>query len=80
MPSQELFERQDQAYKDSVLPKDVRKRIAIEAGSSTSWGKYVGLDGDYVTMETFGASGKGDELFKKFGFTVENIVAKAKNL
>lgn len=80
MPSQELFERQSQEYKDSVLPKELRKRVAIEAGASLSWGKYVGLDGDYVTLDRFGASAPGDVLFKEFGFTVENVVNKVKGI
>ena len=80
MPSMELFEAQSEAYREAVLPRDIRKRVAIEAGSSLSWGKYVGFDGNYVTMDTFGASGKGDVLFEKFGFTVENVVSKVKEI
>lgn len=74
MPSMELFELQGQAYKDEVLPKSVTRRIIVEAGSSVSWGKYAGLDGKYITLDTYGASGKGEDLYKHFGFTVENIV------
>ena len=80
VPSMELFNKQTLDYQNSVLPKDVRKRIAIEAGSSVSWGRYVGLDGDYVTLDRFGGSAPGDTLFKEFGFTVENVVGKAKGL
>ena len=80
MPSIELFELQDEAYKASVLPKDARKRVVIEAGASLGWGKYVGLDGAYVTLDTFGASGKGDVLFKEFGFTVDNVVSTVKEI
>ncbi len=80
VPSFELFEEQSEEYKESVFPKDVRKRIAIEAASSLSWGKLVGLDGDYVTLDHFGGSAPGDRLFKEFGFTVENVVAKAEKL
>lgn len=80
VPSFELFEEQSEEYKESVFPKDVRKRIAIEAASSLSWGKLVGLDGDYVTLDHFGGSAPGDRLFKEFGFTVENVVAKAETL
>lgn len=80
MPSFELFERQDEAYKEKVLPKNLRKRVAIEAGSSVSWGKYVGLDGNYVTMDRYGASAPGDILFKEFGFTVDNVVSKVKEI
>ena len=80
MPSMELFEMQSDEYKESVLPKAVRKRVAIEAASGLSWGKYVGLEGAYLTIDTFGASGKGDVLFKEFGFTVENLVNKVKGI
>lgn len=80
MPCMELFEQQSKEYKESVLPKDVRKRVAIEALSDFGWGKYVGLDGEYVTMKSFGASGPAAVLFKHFGFTVENVVATVKAL
>lgn len=80
MPSQTLFDRQDASYKEKILPKNMRKRVAIEAGSSVSWGKYVGLDGNYVTMDRFGASAPGDVLFKEFGFTVDNVVEKVKEI
>ncbi|NLC54323.1 MAG: transketolase [Erysipelothrix sp.] len=80
VPSIELFKEQSLEYKESVLPNNVRKRIAIEAGSSLSWGGLVGLDGDYVCLDHFGGSAPGDVLFKEFGFTVENVVDKAKNL
>lgn len=77
IPSMELFEAQSADYREEVLPKSISKRIAIEAGSSYSWGKYVGLDGDYVTMDTFGASAPASALFEKYGLTAENVVAKA---
>ncbi len=80
MPSSELFEEQSTAYKESVLPKSVRARIAIEAASPMGWERYVGLDGDTVTLNHFGASAPASILFQQFGFTVDNIVAKAKNL
>ena len=80
MPSIELFESQTQEYRDSILPKDIRSRVVVEAGISDTWGKYVGLDGAYVTMNGFGASGKGPELFEHFGFTVENVVSKVKEV
>ena len=80
VPSMELFRNQSLDYQNSVLPKDVRKRIAIEAGSSLSWGHLVGLDGDYVTLDRFGGSAPGDTLFKEFGFTVENVTGKARGL
>lgn len=76
MPSTCAFDTQDQAYKDSVLIPGV-KRVAIEAGVAQSWYKYIGLDGDVVCMSTFGESAPAGELFKEFGFTVENVVATA---
>ena len=76
MPSTCAYDAQDQAYKDSVLIPGV-KRVAIEAGVDQSWYKYVGLDGGVVCMSTFGESAPAGELFKQFGFTVENVVATA---
>ena len=78
MPCTELFDKQSDEYKQSVIPKEVRARIAVEAGCSFGWGKYVGLDGDTVTIDHFGASAPNGILFKEFGFTVENVVNKAK--
>ena len=75
-----IFEEQSAEYKESVLPKEVRKRVVVEALSDFGWGKYVGLDGAYVTMKSFGASGPAAELFEKFGFTVENVVNTVKTL
>ncbi|GHO67039.1 transketolase [Ktedonobacter sp. SOSP1-52] len=80
MPSRELFEKQSAEYKESVLPKSVRARIAIEAASPFGWERYVGLDGDTVTLDHYGASAPFSVLYEKFGFTVENVTAKAKNL
>lgn len=80
MPSMELFKQQDAAYQESILPNALRKRIAIEAGSRDSWAQFVGLDGDYITIDKFGASAPGDRIFKEYGFTVENVVAKIKGL
>jgi transketolase len=80
MPCMDIFEQQSAEYKESVLPKAVRKRVAVEALSDFGWGKYVGLDGDYVTMKGFGASAPADILFKKFGFTVENVVKTVKGI
>lgn len=77
MPCMELFEAQSKAYKESVLPSKVRARVAVEAGSSYSWGKYVGLDGAYVTMDTFGASAPAGQLFEIYGFTAENVAKTA---
>ncbi|EKQ55007.1 MAG: hypothetical protein A370_02778 [Clostridium sp. Maddingley MBC34-26] len=77
MPAFELFEAQDEAYKESVMPKSVRARVAVEALTSFGWHKYVGLDGEVISLDTFGASGNAEVLFKQFGFTVENVVEKA---
>jgi transketolase len=76
MPCTTAFDEQDQAYKDSVLIPGV-KRVAIEAGVADSWYKYVGLDGGFVCMKSFGESAPAGDLFKEFGFTVENVVATA---
>lgn len=80
MPCMELFEEQTDEYKEAVLPKAVRKRVAVEALSGFGWGKYVGLDGAYVTMDGFGASGPAGKLFEKFGFTVSHVVATVKSV
>ena len=80
MPCMELFEEQSAEYREVVLPKAVRKRVAIEALSDFGWGKYVGLDGAYVCMKSFGASAPAAKLFEKFGFTVENVVNTVKAL
>ncbi len=74
MPCAEVFDAQDSAYRDSVLPPQVRVRIAVEAGHKDYWYKYVGLDGRVVGMSSFGESAPGDQLMKQFGFTVENVV------
>ena len=79
MPSTNAFDAQDQVYKDSVLTPGV-KRVAIEAGVAESWYKYVGLDGDVVAMSTFGESAPAGELFKHFGFTVENVVSTVESV
>ena len=80
MPCVELFEEQSDSYKEEVLPTSVRKRIVVEAAESFGWHKYIGLDGDSVTMNSFGASAPGGTCMEKFGFTVENVVTKAKKL
>ncbi|HUO05105.1 MAG TPA: transketolase [Candidatus Binataceae bacterium] len=77
MPSCELFEKQPQAYRDEVLPPKIRRRLAIEAGVAMPWYRYVGPEGAVVGMTTFGASGKYEDLLKHFGFTVENVTARA---
>lgn len=80
MPCMDLFEEQSEEYRESVLPKAVRKRVAIEALSDFGWGRYVGLDGAYVTMKGFGASGPYAKLFEHFGFTVDHVVEVVKGL
>jgi len=80
MPSMELFEKQEAAYRDSVLPPALRHRLAIEAGAPMSWYRWVGLEGDVLGMTTFGASGPSSDVLKHFGFTVENVVERALKL
>jgi len=80
MPCVELFEEQDAAYRESVLPAACRKRLVVEASSSFGWHKYTGFEGDTVSIDRFGASAPGPLLMEKFGFTVDNVVAKAKTL
>lgn len=77
IPSFELFDEQDEEYKEKIMPNSVRKRLAVEALSSFGWHKYIGLDGDIISLDTFGASGRADKLFEQYGFTVENVVNKA---
>jgi len=73
MPCTEVFDAQDEAWRESVLPSKVVKRLAIEAGATGLWWRYVGSEGQVFGIDEFGASGKGPELFKKFGFTAENV-------
>jgi len=80
VPSFELFEAQSSEYKESIFPRSVRSRIAVEAATSFGWHKYVGLDGDVISIDHFGASGKAEVLFETFGFTVDNVVKKALEL
>jgi transketolase len=80
MPSSTLFDTQDAAYKESILPKAVTKRLSVEAASSFGWHKYIGSEGDTVSIDTFGASAPGGICLEKFGFTVDNVLAKAKAL
>ncbi|MCO6546001.1 MAG: transketolase [Gilliamella sp.] len=80
MPSTDAFDKQDSTYRESVLPSPVTARLAIEAGISDYWYKYVGLNGKVVGMTSFGESGPADQLFKAFGFTVENVLAQANSL
>ena len=80
MPSTSVFDKQDAAYKESVLPSAVTKRIAVEAAHVDYWYKYVGFGGGVVGMATFGESAPGGALMQHFGFTADNIVSKAKAL
>jgi transketolase len=80
MPCAELFDAQPAEYKENVLPRAVRARVAVEAASVDGWWKYVGLDGAVVGMSGFGESAPGDVLFKHFGFTVDHVVDVAEGL
>jgi transketolase len=79
MPSTDVFERQEASYKANVLPRGI-PRVAIEAGVTDFWYKYVGLEGAVVGIDTFGESAPAPVLFKHFGFTVENVVSKARSV
>ena len=78
MPSWELFEQQDQAYRDSVLPREVRARVSVEMAAVIGWDRYVGPDGARIGMTTFGASAPLKDVLVKFGFTPEKVVEAAK--
>ncbi|MCJ8348171.1 transketolase [Moritella sp.] len=80
MPATDVFDKQDAAYRESVLPSDVVKRVAVEAGIADFWHKYTGFNGKIIGMTTFGESAPADQLFEMFGFTVANVVATAESL
>ncbi|MEW9050022.1 MAG: transketolase [Neobacillus sp.] len=80
MPSWDRFEQQSQEYKDSVLPKSVKKRLGLEVGSSLGWHKYTGDEGDVLAIDTFGASAPGEKIMEEYGFSVNNVVARVKAL
>ncbi|MDJ1177775.1 transketolase [Roseofilum sp. BLCC_M91] len=80
LPCWKLFDEQDEAYRESVLPKAVTKRLAVEAGTRFGWDRYLGSEGDMVSIDRFGASSPGGTAMEKFGFTVENVVARAQAL
>ncbi|BAZ42329.1 transketolase [Calothrix sp. NIES-4101] len=80
MPSTDLFDAQDAAYRESVLPKAVTKRISVEAGTSFGWHKYIGTEGEAISIDRFGASAPGGVCMEKFGFSVDNVIATAKKL
>jgi transketolase len=78
MPSWELFEAQDQPYRDGVLPPDVMARVSVEAGSPLGWDRYVGASGEVIALRTFGASAPLEDVERKFGFSVEHVYAAAR--
>lgn len=80
MPSWELFEAQDDSYKKTVFPPQIRKRLAVEAGSPIGWLKYVTEEGGIIGVKTFGASGPGSEIMQEYGFTVDNVIKKAEEI
>ena len=80
MPSTDVFDAQDEAYRDAVLPPSITARVAVEAGVTAGWLKYVGLDGAVVGIDRFGESAPADEAFKYFGFTVDNVAAQVESL
>ena len=77
MPSWELFDAMPQTYRDAVLPPSIKARLAVEAGSSQGWHRYVGDHGDVLGVDGFGASAPGDALLREYGFTVENVCKRA---
>jgi transketolase len=78
MPCMEIFEAQSCEYQESIIPASISKRLVVEAGSSFGWFKYYGCDGDIVAIDTFGSSGPAPKVFEKYGFSTDNVVAKAK--
>ena len=80
MPSWELFEKQNKFYKQEVLPKDIRARVSVEAGTTIGWERYVGLDGAIIGIDSFGASAPGSTVLEKFGFTIENVVSRCRKV
>ena len=80
MPSWEIFEQQSKEYRDSVLSPSVKKRLAVEAGSPMGWPKYVGDGGSILGISRFGASAPWEIIYKEFGFTVDNVLKKAKEI
>jgi transketolase len=80
MPSTEVFDAQDESYRESVLPRAVSRRLAIEAGTRPSWRRYVGGSGRIVGIERLGGSGKGADVFAHFGFAADNIVQQFREL
>src|SRR5690606_33329029 len=80
MPSWDRFEEQSEEYKEAVIPSALKKRLAIEMGSSLGWHRYIGNEGEILAIDRFGASAPGEKIIKEYGFTVENIIKKVKEL
>jgi len=80
MPSWELFAAQPAAYREQVLPRDVRRRLAVEAGASVGWERWLGTEGVMLGLDRFGASAPGDVVLRELGFTVEHVLAPAREL
>lgn len=80
MPCLEIFDKQEEGYREKILPKNIRNRIAVEAAASFGWHKYIGIDGEIIAIDHFGASAPGNVLYKQFGITVDNIIEKALKL
>ena len=79
MPSWELFDAQDEAYRRAVLPREITARVSVEAGATLGWERYVGIDGAMIGMHSFGASGPAPEVYKKFGITAEAVAQAARD-
>lgn len=80
MPSWELFETQDAVYKENVFPKAIRKRLAVEAGSTMGWLKYTTDEGAVIGIDHFGESAPGEQVMREYGFTVEHVLLQVKKL
>ena len=80
MPATDIFDAQDASYRESVLPHAVRRRLAVEAGATLGWWRYVGTEGRVLGIDRFGASGKASDLFPHFGFTTDNVVQHVEEL
>ena len=80
MPSQNIFDEQSLDYKEKILPTAIKKRMVIEAASSFGWGKYIGMNGKTLTIDTWGLSGPGELLFEKYGFSVDNAIKIYKSI
>jgi transketolase len=79
MPSSDVFDNQDDSYRESILPSSITIRVAIEAGVTDTWWRYVGSQGSVIGLDQFGESAPAEELFEHFGFTTENVIKVVKN-